>query len=263
MSARRRRGRRRRRPARARRSRKRCAAPRCAIARSRRRGTCRRPRAGPSCPRRLNLAASLPIVVVLPEPLTPTTRITNGFLRRIDRERPGDRLERALDLGGENRLHLVRTDPALVAPAADRLANARRRGEAEVGLDEDVLEIVERGGVELALGEDVGDAARRSSTTSARGRRAGAEASFASGRRRRGRGGGRRRFSQRRRDRVGSGASRPRRGSAGAVAGSPRRTSGAAGRSSPFFVVLVQRRKPPRGRAYARAARSGIPTVSP
>ena len=30
-------------------------------------------------PSALNLAASLPIVVVLPEPLTPTTRMTNGF----------------------------------------------------------------------------------------------------------------------------------------------------------------------------------------
>ena len=27
-----------------------------------------------------NLAVSLPMVVVLPEPLTPTTRMTNGFL---------------------------------------------------------------------------------------------------------------------------------------------------------------------------------------
>ena len=50
-------------------------------------------------------------------------------------------------------------DALLVAPAADRLADAGRRGKAEVGLDQDVLEIVERVRVELALGEDVGDAA--------------------------------------------------------------------------------------------------------
>ena len=30
-------------------------------------------------PSALNFAASLPMVVVLPEPLTPTTRMTNGF----------------------------------------------------------------------------------------------------------------------------------------------------------------------------------------
>ena len=90
-------------------------------------------------------------------------------LRRIDHQRAGDRSERALDLVREDPLHLVRIDPALVAPAADRLANAGRGGEAEVGLDEHVLEIVERGGVELALGEDVGRRRARWSSTSARG----------------------------------------------------------------------------------------------
>ena len=100
------------------------------------------------------------MVVVLPEPLTPTTRITNGRLSGIDHQRARDRLERALDLVGEDLFHFLRADPALVAPMRHGLANARRRGEAEVGLDEDVLEVVERGGVELALGEDVGDAAR-------------------------------------------------------------------------------------------------------
>ena len=100
------------------------------------------------------------MVVVLPEPLTPTTRMTNGrFVGSITSGRATG-VERALDLGGEDPLDFVRTDPVLVAPVADRLANASRRAEAEVGLDENVLEIVERGGVELALGENVGDAAR-------------------------------------------------------------------------------------------------------
>ena len=81
-------------------------------------------------------------------------------LIRVDHQRPGDRLERALDLVSEDLFHFLGADPALVAPMRHGLANARRRGEAEVGLDEDVLEVVERGGVELALGEDVGHAAR-------------------------------------------------------------------------------------------------------
>ena len=81
-------------------------------------------------------------------------------LVRIDRERASDGGERALDLGREDPLDLVGIDPALVAPARDRLADARRRAETEIGLDQNVLEIVERSGVELALGEDVGDALR-------------------------------------------------------------------------------------------------------
>ena len=100
------------------------------------------------------------MVVVLPEPLTPTTRMTIRALLRIDRERARHGIERALDFVREDLFHLVRTDAPLVSPAADGVANARRRGEAEVSLNENVLEIVERCGVELALGENVGHAAR-------------------------------------------------------------------------------------------------------
>ena len=78
----------------------------------------------------------------------------------IDGERPGDRLERAVDLVGEDLLDFLRADPPLVAPVRDRVANAGSRSEPEIGRDEDVLEVVEGGGVELALGEDVGNAAR-------------------------------------------------------------------------------------------------------
>ena len=96
------------------------------------------------------------MVVVLPEPLTPTTRITNGLLfGSIASGRATGASARSTS-SARIRLDLVGTDPLVVASARDRLADARRRGEAEVGLDEHVLEIVERGGVELALGEDVG-----------------------------------------------------------------------------------------------------------
>ena len=80
------------------------------------------------------------------------------LLGRVVFERAGDGNERPLDLRGEDRPDLVRIDALLVAPARDRLADAGRRAEAEVGLDQHVLQIVERGGVEPALGEDVGDA---------------------------------------------------------------------------------------------------------
>ena len=86
--------------------------------------------------------------------------MTNGFFVPVDDERPATGVSDALDFVGENCLHLGGLDRLVVAPAPDRLADARRRGEAEIGLNENVLEIVERGGVELALGENVGDAAR-------------------------------------------------------------------------------------------------------
>ena len=47
--------------------------------------------------------ASLPMVVVLPVPLTPTIRMTNGFLRRIDDQRQRHRRQHLADLVGEQR----------------------------------------------------------------------------------------------------------------------------------------------------------------
>ena len=81
-------------------------------------------------------------------------------LQRIDHQRARDGIKRPLDLVREDPFHFIRTDATLIAPAADRIANAGRRGKAKVGLDEDVLEIVQRASVELTLGEDVGHAAR-------------------------------------------------------------------------------------------------------
>ena len=70
--------------------------------------------------------------------------------------------------------------PLLVAALADRLADARRGRDAEIGLDQHVLEIVERGGVELALGEDVGDAAADRRRRAREARAQALPASFAS-----------------------------------------------------------------------------------
>ena len=93
-----------------------------------------------------------------------------GTLARVDHERTGDGSERALDFRGEDGLHRLGREALLVAPAPDRLANPRRRLEAEIGLDQDVLEIVERVRVELALGENVGDAAADARSRRGRGR---------------------------------------------------------------------------------------------
>ena len=58
------------------------------------------------------------MVVVLPVPLTPTTRMTCGFGRGVDRQRLRDRREHLLDLLGEDRLHLLVGD--LLVEAAVR-----------------------------------------------------------------------------------------------------------------------------------------------
>ena len=51
-----------------------------------------------------------------------------------------------------------RFDRLVVAASADRFADAARRRDTEIGLDQHILELVEHGGIELALGEDIGDA---------------------------------------------------------------------------------------------------------
>ncbi len=91
------------------------------------------------------------MVVVLPDPLTPITRITCGRGKAVDFQRLGDGREDLLDLLGKDR-----AQPALVEllePArGNRLADALRRLGAEVGGDQRFLDIVEGRGVERGLG---------------------------------------------------------------------------------------------------------------
>ena len=78
--------------------------------RSRRRETCRRRRRAPAAPRRAKRAASLPMNVVFPAPLTPTTRITVGARRRDVRARGSlfpARSARSIAVG-ERRVELAR-----------------------------------------------------------------------------------------------------------------------------------------------------------
>ena len=76
-----------RRRARSRRSRRRRAPPRSRAAPRQRRGTCRPRRRRRSARARASFDASLPIVVVLPVPLTPTTRITRRRAGDVERRR--------------------------------------------------------------------------------------------------------------------------------------------------------------------------------
>ena len=100
--------------------------------------------------------ASLPIVVVLPVPLTPTTRMTLGLL--LDMEDP--RLaEQRLDLLGERGAELAEVGPRLEPP--DELGGRRH---ADVGGDQRLLEPLPRllvARVERGRGELLGERAAR------------------------------------------------------------------------------------------------------
>ena len=80
------------------------------------------------------------------------------LLRGIDAK--GDRhgRERALDLRRQDLADRVRRDALLVAALAHGLRDPGRGLDAEIGLDQRVLELLQRVGVELALGEQAGDA---------------------------------------------------------------------------------------------------------
>ena len=102
--------------------------------------------------------------------------MTNGFLAASITSGRATGRKRALDLLGQQALDLVRVDALLVAPLADGLADARRRAEPEIGLQQNVFEVVERTGVEFALGENLDDAAPDARRTSATGRTSAATA---------------------------------------------------------------------------------------
>ena len=83
------------------------------------------------------------------------------LLRRVDGERAGHGGQQALHLLGEDRRHRRRIEAASIASRADRLGDARRRVDAEIGAQQRVLEILQGLSVEPALGEQVGDARRQ------------------------------------------------------------------------------------------------------
>ena len=70
-------------------------------------------------------------------------------------------------------LHFGRLDVLVKTTFAHRLADARCHSNAQIRLDEDVLEIIQHGGIEPPFGENIGDA-----LTNGRGRarQAGGEA---------------------------------------------------------------------------------------
>ena len=97
------------------------------------------------------------MVVVLPEPLTPTTRMTNGFCCFVNGKRHCDRRQHLFDFGRDHALHVIGRDRLVVTANADGGRDARGHFGAEIGAQQHILDVLEHGAVELALGDEIGN----------------------------------------------------------------------------------------------------------
>ncbi len=84
-----------------------------------------------------------------------------GMLGGIGHERLRQGLEHACNLRGEHRAHRLWRNAPLVAASCDGVADAPRHGDAEIGLDQHLFELIERRLVELPLGERAGEIVRQ------------------------------------------------------------------------------------------------------
>ena len=133
-------------------ARRRCARPRARAGRPPRRGTCRRRRARRVRPSATRCGASLPIVVVLPTPFTPTNIHTFGSPAAV-RERRGVRRRRAARPPRRARARSsasASADPLGLGPRpAPRRGCVRRGRHADVGEEQRLFELVPRVVVDL------------------------------------------------------------------------------------------------------------------
>ena len=102
--------------------------------------------------------ASLPTVVVLPVPLTPTTRMTAGRPSMRDEairavHRPGRRGRAAPSSQASTSASLVGAGPSTLTLVRSRSTSSCRGGDAEVGGEQGVLDLLPRLLVEAAAGE--------------------------------------------------------------------------------------------------------------
>ena len=101
------------------------------------------------------------MVVVLPVPLTPTTRMTCGLCDRSSSSGSATGVSTFSTSSAMIGAHLGVGDVAAVAAGRQRVGDAHRRLHAEIGADQHVLQVLQRVLVEPALGEDAGDVARQ------------------------------------------------------------------------------------------------------
>jgi hypothetical protein len=95
-------------------------------------------------PAALNWLASLPIVVVLPDPFTPTTSTTCGFVG-YKRHRSRHRLHDPRHFRRQRLPQLAGRDPAPEPPFGDVRRHPHRRIDAHVGLDQQFLQAFQHG----------------------------------------------------------------------------------------------------------------------
>ncbi len=97
------------------------------------------------------------MVVVLPEPLTPATRMTKGLAVISSGLATG--AEHLLDLGRQHGLHLVGREPLRIAALAELVDDADRKILPEIGAHQLVFQRVERLRIEQAVGDQRADGA--------------------------------------------------------------------------------------------------------
>ena len=150
-------------------------APDLAAARWRRRGRCRRRRAGRRNPAPSASGPSLPIVVVLPEPLTPITRITcgRGKPHTCSGLATGVRIFSISSARIDAKAAFVE---ALELLAGDGFADAMRRFGTEIRRDQRFFDVVERRRVERRAAGQAGEIVARPCPQSSRTRHAGGRA---------------------------------------------------------------------------------------
>ncbi len=103
------------------------------------------------------------MVVVLPLPLTPITRITCGRGKAVDVDLLRHRAQDRGDLLGDRLLQFLLGDVEAEALLGQLGADARGGGGAEVGQDQRILDIVERRIVELRGADRAGEVFERRS----------------------------------------------------------------------------------------------------
>ena len=107
----------------------------------------------PSC---FSCRASLPIVVVLPAPLTPTTRIANGASAALDHERLLRRQQDVQQRAAQRREQRVEIAELLARDFAAQIFEDAFGGfDADVGSDQSRLELVENRVVDAASRQQV------------------------------------------------------------------------------------------------------------
>jgi hypothetical protein len=85
--------------------------------------------------------------------------MTCGAWAGVNRQRRCDRVQNLGDFLGEDPADFFGADFLVEAPVADPLCDRHGRIDTEVGLDQQVFQLLQCGGVELALGEKRGDPA--------------------------------------------------------------------------------------------------------